>query len=93
MKGYGKHIAVAIGSMGLLVACQHTSGLNASQRYVSEGYAQQSQGQDWVMVTLNPSNQQEAIIVSVQSRSDIKNRLASLKAQLSKWRQGITKSK
>ena len=72
MKGYGKHIAVAIGSMGLLVACQHTSGLNASQRYVSEGYAQQSQGQDWVMVTLNPSNQQEAIIVSVQSRSDIK---------------------
>ena len=40
MQGSGKHMAVAMLSLGLLAACQHTSGLNATQHYVSDGYAQ-----------------------------------------------------
>ena len=72
MQGSGKHMAVAMLSLGLLAACQHTSGLNATQHYVSDGYAQQAQGQDWVMVTLSPSATQDTLTLSVQSRSDIK---------------------
>ena len=65
-------MVVAILTLGLLMACQHTAGLNATQRYVSDGYAQQAQGQDWVMVTLSPSATQDTLTLSVQSRSDIK---------------------
>ena len=72
MQGSGKHMAVAILTLGLLAACQHPAGLNATQRYVSDGYAQQAQGQDWVMVTLSPSATQDTLTLSVQSRSDIK---------------------
>ena len=72
MQGSGKHMAVAILTLGLLMACQHTAGLNATQRYVSDGYAQQEQGQDWVMVTLSPNATQDTLTLSVQSRSDIK---------------------
>ena len=72
MLGSCKHMAVAILSLGMLAACQHTAGLYAVQRYVSEGYAQQAQGQDWVMVTLSPNTTQDTLTLSVQSRSDIK---------------------
>ena len=72
MQGSCKHMAVAILSLGVLAACQHSAGLNAAQRYVSEGYAQQAQGQDWVMVTLSPNTTQDTLTLSVQSRSDIK---------------------
>ena len=72
MQGSCKHMAVAILSLGMLAACQHSAGLNAAQRYVSEGYAQQAQGQDWVMVTLSPNNTQDTLTLSVRSRSDIK---------------------
>ena len=72
MQGSCKHMAVAILSLGMLAACQHSAGLNAAQRYVSEGYAQQAQGQDWVMVTLSPNTTQDTLTLSVQSRSDIK---------------------
>ena len=72
MQGSCKHMAVAILSLGMLAACQHTAGLYTTQRYVSESYAQQAQGQDWVMVTLSPSATQDTLTLSVQSRSDIK---------------------
>ena len=72
MQGSCKHMGVAILTLGLLMACQHTAGLNATQRYVSDGYAQQAQGQDWVMVTLSPSATQDTLTLSLQSRSDIK---------------------
>ena len=72
MQGSCKHMAVAILSLGMLAACQHPAGLNATQRYVSEGYAQQEKGHDWVMVTLSPSATQDTLTLSVLSRSDIK---------------------
>ena len=72
MQGSYKRMAVAILSFGLLAACQHTAGLNATQRYVSDGYTQQAQGQDWVMVTLSPNTTQDTLTLLVQSRSDIK---------------------
>ena len=72
MQGSCKHMVVAILSLGMLAACQHSAGLNAAQRYVSEGYVQQAQGQDWVMVTLSPNTTQDTLTLSVQSRSDIK---------------------
>ena len=72
MQGSYKYMAMTMLSLGLLTACQHTAGLNAAQRYVSDGYAQQAQGQDWVMITLSPNATQDTLTLSVQSRSDIK---------------------